>query len=199
MSKLRQEVDIVEGDVRTPEEGDLTAWVVFTRLKTDGPHRYAGWLDAVDDAMALQYACEHYGQDQECVSLCVIPRDAISGTDPQYTPSDEPGAERPFVVFIQTEPGADYRSEQSVTATDSAVGLALARQCSPAARNAHHVWVVDCDRIVHTDDDDVIWRFTDQTYRLARGYSSAVREKWAKVRYERDISEYEKDDLKECF
>jgi len=45
----------------------------------------------------------------------------------------------------------------------------------------------------------VIWRFSDQTYRMARGYSKDVREKWTKFRDEGALHEYEKDDLKEAF
>ena len=40
---------------------------------------------------------------------------------------------------------------------------------------------------------------TDQTYRLARGYAKAVREKWETLRTQRDLETYEKDDLKETF
>ena len=45
----------------------------------------------------------------------------------------------------------------------------------------------------------MIWRHTSQDYRMARGYSAAVREKWQTIRAERDLREYEKDDLREMF
>ena len=48
-------------------------------------------------------------------------------------------------------------------------------------------------------DTDLIWRHTDQTYRLARGYSKPVKDKWQKLRRAEDLKEYEKDDLKETF
>ena len=53
MSKLREEVPIVTGDLETPEEGDLRPYVVFTQLTSGGPYDYAGWVDASDEAMAL--------------------------------------------------------------------------------------------------------------------------------------------------
>ena len=53
--------------------------------------------------------------------------------------------------------------------------------------------------IAATDESDIIWRLTDQTYRLARGYSTEVRTKWEKIRAERDLKEYERDDLKDVF
>ena len=56
MSKLRQNLTPVEGDLTMPEEGDLRGYVIFTQLKADGPFIYAGWLDAADDAMALSLA-----------------------------------------------------------------------------------------------------------------------------------------------
>jgi hypothetical protein len=45
----------------------------------------------------------------------------------------------------------------------------------------------------------MIWRETDQTYRLARGYSKGVKEKWTQIRKRQDLETYEKDDLKETF
>ena len=55
------------------------------------------------------------------------------------------------------------------------------------------------DAIASTDADDLIWRYTDQTYRLARGYGKEVRDKWEKLREEKALEEYERDDLKETF
>ena len=63
MSKLREELDIIEGDLSTPPEGDLAPYVVFTQLTRGGPYIYAGWIDACDDAMAIQFAREHYGRE----------------------------------------------------------------------------------------------------------------------------------------
>ncbi len=60
-------------------------------------------------------------------------------------------------------------------------------------------WVVPRDEISATGEDDVIWRYTSQDYRMARGYAASVRKKWEQVRAEKDISEYEKDDLREMF
>jgi hypothetical protein len=59
--------------------------------------------------------------------------------------------------------------------------------------------VVPRDRIAATSKGDVIWRLTDQDYRMARGYAADVREKWEKIRTRRDLEEYKKDDLKESF
>jgi phenylacetate-CoA oxygenase PaaH subunit len=117
-----------DGELTTPAEGDAKPFEVFVQLQRGKPHTHAGTVDAVDAAMALQYAREHYGRDQPCVHIWVCPRDAIVGTN--------------------------Y-------------------------------------------DTDVIWRSTDQSYRLARGYQ--VRKKWEQFRAKKDIEEYEKGDLKESF
>ena len=46
-------------------------------------------------------------------------------------------------------------------------------------------------------DRDVIWRLTDQTYRQARGYQ--VHNKWLEFRSKKDLTKYEKEDLKETY
>ena len=198
MSKLRQDVALVEGDLETPAEGDLAPYVVFTQLTSSGPYIYAGWLDAVDDGMAIQFACEHYGQDRECVSVWAIPRNAIAGTEARYAPGPEDGSTRPFEVFVQTEAGGLYKSVGSVEATSSESALDAARQ-PHGGDKVNSIWVVPRDRIAATREGDMIWRYTSQDYRMARGYSAAVREKWQRVRAERDLREYERDDLKEMF
>ena len=130
MSKIREHPPDANGEMTSPKEGDLEAFAVFTQLQRGDPHIYAGCVDAADAKMALQFAREHYGQDQPCVNIWVVPKQAIAATE--------------------------Y-------------------------------------------DKDLIWRFTDQTYRLARGYAKGVREKWEKIRAKNDLDDYEKEDLKEMF
>jgi ring-1,2-phenylacetyl-CoA epoxidase subunit PaaB len=129
-SRSRQRAEPVRGDLSTPADGDLRPYAVFTQLTRGEPHVLAGWLEAADAAMAMQFAREHYGKDQECVNIWVVPRDAISAT---------------------------------------------------------------------SYDHDLMWRHTDQSYRLARGYSKAVRDKWMRFRDEKDVKAYEKEDLKQAF
>ncbi len=197
MSKLRQDVNFVDGDLETPAEGDLASYVIFTQLTDDGPHIYAGWLDAIDDRMAIQFACEHYGQDQECVGVWAIPRNAIAGTEARYAPSPDDGSTRTFEVFVQARAGGLYKSVNNIEATGSESALDAARRRHGGGTNG--IWVVPRDRIAATRQGDMIWRYTSQDYRMARGYSAAVREKWQTIRAERDLREYEKDDLREMF
>lgn len=198
MSKLRQNVTSVEGDIATPAEGDLAAYVIFTQLKPDGPYIYAGWLDAADDAMAIQFAREHYGQDQKCVNIWAIPRPSIAGTEAEYPPSTEEGPSRTYEVFTQKKRGDQHFSTGTVEATSSADALEQARTHA-GADGPSSIWVVPLNEICATDEHDVIWRYMSQDYRMARGYAADVREKWERIRAERDLTEYEKDDLKDAF
>jgi len=63
----------------------------------------------------------------------------------------------------------------------------------------HNLWAIPSEAIAATDDTDLIWRHTDQSYRLARGYSRDVRTKWERVREEQALREYEKEELTEMF
>ena len=82
MSRLRDHISLPnEGELTLPAESDAKPYEVFVQLQRGKPHVHAGTVDAVDAPMALQFAREHYGQDQPCVHICVVPRDAMLGTD----------------------------------------------------------------------------------------------------------------------
>src|SRR5512145_621288 len=160
MSKTREHIPIPHGDLNTPPEGDLAPWVIFTQLKRGGPYIYAGWLDAIDAAMALQFAREHYGQDQECVSIRAIPRTAITGTEPEYAPRDSAGGvtRRPWAVFVQKRSGDPYVSVGTVEAAGAAAALEAARKAARGEPSS--IWVAPREAIAETAEDDVIWRPT---------------------------------------
>jgi phenylacetate-CoA oxygenase PaaH subunit len=128
LSRLRDQLALPkEGELTLPALGDAKPFEVFVQLQRGKPHVHAGTVDAVDAPMALQFAREHFGRDQPCVHLWVVPRDAMLGTT----------------------------------------------------------------------EEDIIWRLTDQSYRLARGYQ--VHNKWMRFRNKKDLESYEKEDLKEAF
>ena len=82
MSRLRDRLSLPEGgDLAGPGEGDARPYEVFVQLQRGKAHVHAGTVDAVDGEMALQFAREHYGQDQACVHIWVVPREAMLGTD----------------------------------------------------------------------------------------------------------------------
>ncbi|MHC4414121.1 MAG: hypothetical protein ACYS0G_02425 [Planctomycetota bacterium] len=199
MSKLRDNVTIVEGELQTPAEGDLKPYVIFTQLTDGGPHVYAGWLDAKDDQMALQYAREHYGQDRKCVNIWAIPKSAIAGTEPEYPVAGGNGPAQSFEVFTQRRSGDPHISAGSVERSNSEAALQAAQREDPSDPPPHSIWVVPREEIAATGKGDLIWRLTDQSYRLAHGYAADVRDKWEQIRARKDVEEYEKDDLKETF
>lgn len=81
LSKVRANIPRVEVDLESPPEGDLKPYEVFIQLERGKPHVHAGSVDAADDAMALLFAREHYGRDQECSQVWVVPRSAVIRTD----------------------------------------------------------------------------------------------------------------------
>jgi ring-1,2-phenylacetyl-CoA epoxidase subunit PaaB len=83
LSRIRANIPERRDDLRTPAEGDLRPYEVFVQVDHDKPHAYAGSVDAADDQMALMFAREHYGRDQACVQVWVVPRSAIIRTDPE--------------------------------------------------------------------------------------------------------------------
>lgn len=220
MSRIREQFTAPPPEPLTVEPtGDLRPFVIFTQLRDSGPFIYAGWLEAADGDMALAFAREHYGQDQECVNVMAIAREHITSSDGLYgegteasrdqgsepaTSRDvhhsEPGTRNStFRVFTQKKPGDLWIDVGTVDATNPAQALDQARRDVRPAKTAHVVWVVRDDHLIRTGPDDLVWRHTDQSYRLARGYGRVVRAKWIAFRDEQQLAEYEKDDLQEAF
>jgi len=203
MSKIREHIpETTDPDVldeRLPAEGDLSPWVVFTRVAEGRPFVYAGWLDASDEAMALDYAKQHYGRDQQVDAVWAIPRVAMASTEPEYPPSAELLDETTWVAFTRSSFDDVYASAGTVEARSQALALEKARAAFDPNGDHHSLWVAEDARILRTDDDELVWRHCDQSYRMARGYSRDVRAKWEKIRADEDISTYEKDDLKDAF
>ena len=83
MSKNRQDFHVDDGALATAPERDSRPYEVFLQLVRGQPHVHAGTVDADDPKLALEYARKHYGRDQECVHMWVVPRDAIISTSYQ--------------------------------------------------------------------------------------------------------------------
>src|SRR4051794_35478671 len=93
MSKIREQFQTPpEQPLAVSPTGDLKPYVIFTQLKANSPFIYAGWLEAADDAMAMDFAREHYGQDQECVNVMAIRREHITSSDGLYHTLLAPGS-----------------------------------------------------------------------------------------------------------
>lgn len=81
LSKIRRIQPAADAPLSIPSEGDFKPYEVFVQLDRGSPHVHAGTVDAPNDALAMDYAKRHYGRDQECVHLWVVPRSAILMTD----------------------------------------------------------------------------------------------------------------------
>lgn len=84
MSRVRESVPERTGELDFPVEGDFKHYEVFIQLEHSKRHAHAGHVDAPDPRMALLYARQHYGRDEPCVNMWVVPSDAIlSANDDQ--------------------------------------------------------------------------------------------------------------------
>ena len=205
MSKIRQRDFTFAEELPPHADGTVHSYVVYTARKDEAPHRYAGYLNAPDAELALEFACEHYGQDEVCTGIWIHPADDIHETpcaDDTIDPASGNDAEDvetdpTWIVFTQKKRGDIHVEVGSLHAPDAEAALskAVARHGSGTVQ----VRVVGRDRIDVTEPGQLIWRTHDQTYRLARGYSKSVRAKWDAVRKREDVDEYTKEDIEHHF
>lgn len=199
MSKIREQFSAPPAEpLAASPTGDLRPYVVFTQLKANGPYIYAGWLEAADDDMAMAFAKEHYGQDQECVNILAIDRRHVTSSDGLYSSSSAAPGKQSWQVFTQKKAGDLWLSAGTIEADSPSAAIDAAKASIRQAAAAHVVWAVEAAHVISTHGD-LIWRHTDQTYRLARGYGREVRAKWIAFRDEKQLAAYEKDDIVEAF
>jgi 1,2-phenylacetyl-CoA epoxidase PaaB subunit len=201
MSKIREQLDTTpDRPLDVEPTSDLRPYVIFTQLKPDGPFIYAGWLDAADHEMALQLAINHYGRDQACTCIKAAPREFVAGLRENAEAAAEPvGEARDYQIFTQANAGDQHISSIVIHATSAAAALERAKTEIENAAGLHNIWAIPVDELASTEDAKLIWDNVDQSYRLARGYSQDVKQKWQDIREQRALEEYEKDDLKETF
>jgi phenylacetate-CoA oxygenase PaaH subunit len=103
-----------------------------------------------------------------------------------------------YEVFVQTQRGKPHMHCGAINASDDEMALQFAREHYGRDESCVQVWAVPRDAIVRTDyDKDLVFRLSDQSYRFAKGYN--VGAKWREFRKNKDVEEYEKEDLKEYF
>ncbi len=81
LSRIRANIPDYAADSVVPAEPEMRRYEVFTQQERGKSHVHAGSLDAPDDELAMLFAREHYGRDQDCVQVWVVPREAILRTD----------------------------------------------------------------------------------------------------------------------
>lgn len=66
-----------------PEAGSVRPYEVLVQWKRGAPHEHAETIDAPTDRMALLLAKRNIDMRQEPLSIWVVPREAVSRTDPE--------------------------------------------------------------------------------------------------------------------
>jgi len=202
MSKRRDIMYDFPGDLPGGKPDDAH-WAVYTRKKEDGPARWAGYLDAVDVTLALQYAREHYGQDEVCTGILIHRHEALAdseyGVDP-IAGGDASGDDgEAWTVFAQRRRGMIHIEAGTVRAPDAATAVARARSKFANGKVSNIRVVREADCYQTTPDELAIWRNHDMSYKLARGYSKDVRAKWAQFRSRSDDDRYASEDIKDHY
>lgn len=192
LSEARTNVPEITGDLESTEVDNFPVWEVFTQKKDGDVHLHAGSLSAPDASFAKQFAREHYGQDQECINMWVGLRESFL--------SDE-GCNESYEVFVQKDAGSRHEHVGCVEANN---GKDARDQCKKQFIKGdafYTIWACPLSALSKIESDiDMIWReTTDQSYRLAKGYSKVVRQKWDALRASKSVDKYQSEDLKETF
>ncbi len=192
LSKARSNLPVSTGDLTTTEVAGFPIWEVFTQKKQGDVHIHAGSLSAPDAAMAQLFAREHYGQDQQCISIWVGLRTVFTADD---------GAQDTYEVFIQWVAGGRHEHMGEVVAKNAADAKIKCQEQFAGDKDHYTIWSAPLSKLTKIDGGtDMIWReTTDQSYRLAKGYSRVVRKKWDAIRAKDAVDSYQEEDLKDTF
>ena len=192
LSKARTNVPEATGDLTTSEVDSFPIWEVFTQKKEGDIHLHAGSLSAPDASFAQHFAREHYGQDQECCNMWVGLRNTFIAND---------GECETYEVFVQWKAGGRHEHVGEVEAENGAEAKIKCVEQFIDGKDYYTIWTAPISALTKIDgSSDMIWReTTDQGYRLPRGYSRIVRQKWDALRAEQAVDTYQEEDLKETF
>ncbi len=192
LSKARTNVPETTGELTTSEVENFPIWEVFTQKKDSDIHLHAGSLSAPDASFAQHFAREHYGQDQECVNMWVGLRDTFIAND---------GESETYEVFVQWKAGGRHEHVGEVEAGNGEEAKNKCIEQFVDGKEYYTIWTAPISKLTKIDGaSDMIWReTTDQGYRLPRGYSRVVRQKWDALRAKQAVDTYQEEDLKETF
>lgn len=178
-------------ELETEEVDAFPVWEVFTQKKESDAHTHAGSLSAPNALMAANFAREHYGQDQVCCSMWLGLRDDFK--------SKEAGDDT-YELFVQWNAGDRHVHVGQVKAASGEEAKGMCQKEFIGDKDFYTIWTLPHNAMRSIDgEEDMIWRSTDQSYRLAKGYSKIVRKKWDAIRASKDVDEYQKEDLKDTF
>ncbi|MDP7070519.1 MAG: hypothetical protein QF561_04130 [Phycisphaerales bacterium] len=202
MSKVREQ-DLTFGDSLPDPTPDARHWVIYTMKREAAPYKWAGYVDAPDASLALQFAREHYGLDEACIGIIAHEHkdasDGVYSLDP-LKPGNAAGDDGDsWTVFTLEKRGGNHQSAGTVNAPDAKIAIerATAAFAGPKVRS---IRVVPTARIHETTESElIIWRTHDMNYKLAKGYAKDVRAKWSRFRDEKTYEQYRKDDIAKHF
>jgi ring-1,2-phenylacetyl-CoA epoxidase subunit PaaB len=155
---------------------------VFEKERADLPHRNAGSVHAPDDEIALENARDVFVRRPNCLSLWVVPEDAIfSKTAQELETSDwdasPPAGEELEPYLVLQKQGQTARETfvvhvGEVEASSPEEALARARE-RYSANNVFVWWVVPTRRVVQSRESDAASMFApahDKPYRNHLSY-----------------------------
>mgnify|MGYP003318714204 CR=1 FL=1 len=110
------------------------------------------------------------------------------------------GGEDSYEVFVQWNAGDRHVHVGSVVASNGKDARTKCKEEIVGDKSTYAIWTCPFSQLSRIDDStDMIWRTTDQRYRLAKGYSKIVRKKWDALRTEKAVDKYQEEDLKDTF
>ncbi len=202
MSKVREQQLTFGSELPDPTP-DTRHWVIYTCKRGGAPFKWAGYVDAPDVDLALQFAREHYGLDEACVGILTHEHeDAVDG-EYSLEPLGHGGAVgddgQSWTVFTLERRGGNHQTAGTVHAPDAATAIDRARTTFAGDRVRSIRVVPTCKIHETTAEELLIWRTHDMDYKLAKGYSKVVRAKWTKIRDQQAYEGYRQDDIEKHF
>ena len=192
LSEARTNVPKISGELKSTEVENFPIWEVFTQKKEGDVHLHAGSLSAPDATFAKHFAREHYGQDQECVNMWVALRESFLSEEGEF---------ESYEVFVQKDAGSRHEHVGCVEANNGKDARVKCNQQFIKNDAFYTIWACPHSALSKIESNiEMIWReTTDQSYRLAKGYSKVVRQKWDALRATKSVDKYQSEDLEETF
>ena len=111
------------------------------------------------------------------------------------------GESETYEVFVQWKAGGRHEHVGEVEAGNGEEAKNKCIEQFVDGKEYYTIWTAPISKLTKIDGaSDMIWReTTDQGYRLPRGYSRVVRQKWDALRAKQAVDTYQEEDLKETF
>lgn len=162
-------------------DSQFRRYEVFEQERADLPHRNTGAVHAPDGEMALENARDVFARRPTCLSLWVVPADAVFAKTAQelegdwYAPPPDDAPRESYLVFQkqgQVARETFVAHVGQVNAASPAHALRLALESMPA-QNVFVWWVVPERFVLKSEAQDVTSMFApaqDKKYRLHSDY-----------------------------